>query len=192
MSSRGGWFGVFLGLMLSFVLAGSASAMSPRYTLLGRAQVVDVETPNLLKIRLQGQDRVITIRLLGVGTPRNKDRIKHLNHEVVSYIERTDVWERSRTYLRTLLDRKIVEIWARRWDRSDEKNRVLAYVIMKDQSRESVDVNAEIISQGLGFVTRDYVHVTYAGYRVLEEDAKKKRRGIWGGLPMGRVSSLDK
>jgi endonuclease YncB( thermonuclease family) len=191
MSNLGGWFAFALAVMPLFFATEPASAMSPRYALVGQARVVEVESPNLLKIRLQGQDRVVTVRLLGVGSPRNRDRIKHLAPEVASYIQKSDAWEQSRHYVRSLLQHKAVEIWARRYDQFDNKNRLLAYVIIPQDAEEPVDLNAEIIRKGFGFVTRDYVHVTFAGYRLLEEDAKRHRRGIWGSIPMGRVSSLE-
>ena len=78
-------------------------------------------------------------------------------------------------------DNKIVEVWARKWDRFDDKSRLLAYVMIPNQADEPLDVNGEIIRNGLGFVTRDYVHVTFVNYKFLEDDAKKKRRGVWKG-----------
>jgi endonuclease YncB( thermonuclease family) len=165
-------------------------AFSPRYGLYGRGHVIGVEAPNLVKLKLSNRDRIVTVRLLGVGSPRNKDRIKGLNTEVQSFIFKHDIWEVSRNYVKTLLMNKTVEIWARKWDPCDEKNRLLAYIMMPLEDSEPVDVNAEIIRRGLGFVTRDYVHVTYVDYRNLEDDAKKNRRGMWKALSLERISSL--
>jgi endonuclease YncB( thermonuclease family) len=44
----------------------------------------------------------------------------------------------------------------------------------------------------MGFVTRDYVHVTFADYKRLEEDARTHRRGLWGCLVGSRVSRLER
>jgi endonuclease YncB( thermonuclease family) len=192
MSSRGGWFGFVVGLTFLMFSAAWASAMSPRYTMIGHAKVVEVEAPNLLRVQLTGDDRPITIRLLGVGSPRNRHRIKGLSPEVVSHIQKSDVWQQARRYVWSLLDGRGVEIWTRRWDRVDEKNRLLAYVIIPAKSGTPLDVNAEIIKRGMGFVTRDYVHVTFAGYRQLEEEARDNRLGMWSGLPHGRLSSLGR
>jgi endonuclease YncB( thermonuclease family) len=192
MSSRGGWFGVLVGLTFLLISATWVSAMSPRYVMLGHGKVLDVESPNLLRIKVEGENRLVPIRLLGVGSPRNKDRIKGLRPEVVSHIHKTDMWTQAVRYVRSLLSGKVVEIWTRRWDRMDEKNRLLAYIIIPVESGEPVDVNAEIIRKGMGFVTRDYVHVTFAGYRNLEEEARRNRLGMWGALPFGRVSSLGR
>jgi endonuclease YncB( thermonuclease family) len=52
-------------------------------------------------------------------------------------------------------------------------------------------VNAEIIKKGFGFVTRDYVHVTFADYKRLEQEARQNRLGIWRGL-LNRYSTLTK
>jgi hypothetical protein len=192
MSSRRGWFGLFPAILGLLLVTESAQGMSVRYALLGQGQVVEVEAANLLKVRIQGRDRVVALRLLGVGSPRNRDRVKHLSPDVAAFIQRNEVWEQARDYVRALLERQKVEIWTRRCDRVDEKNRLLAYIVIPQTSREPIDVNAEIIKNGLGFVTRDYVHVTFAGYKNLEEDAKRNRRGIWRALPMPQVSSLKK
>lgn len=192
MSSRGGWFGLVVGLTFLMVSAAGATEMSPRYLMIGHAKVVDVESSNLLRIKMAGEDRPVAIRLLGVGSPRNRHRIRALSPEVASHIQKSDVWEQARHYVWTLVKGKEVEIWCRRWDRLDEKNRLLAYVVIPLKTGKPLDVNAEIIKQGLGFVTRDYVHVTFAGYRQLEEEAKENRLGMWSALPHGRLSSLGR
>ena len=174
------------------VLAGASWSVSPRYALLDKARVIEVEGPNLLKIKLLGRDRPVMIRLLGVGSPRNKDRMKSLNPEIVSYIQRHALWKLSRNYVDSLLRDKVVEVWTRRWNQYDEKKRLLAYIVIPNGYDNSVDLNAEIIKRGLGFVTRDYVHVTFVRYKRLEEEAREKRRGIWKGLSMGRMSSLTR
>jgi endonuclease YncB( thermonuclease family) len=179
-------------LLLVLGIAVPSWGMSPRYMLYGRARLVAVEAPNLLKLRMLDRERVVTVRLLGVGSPRNRDRIKGLSPKVLSYIRSNDVWETSRDYVRSLLEGKLAEIWVRKWDRLDDKNRLLAYVLIPGAPDRQLDVNAEIIRKGLGFVTRDYVHVTFVGYRSLEEEARKNRRGLWGALPEGRLTSLPR
>ncbi|MBI5569841.1 MAG: thermonuclease family protein [Desulfomonile tiedjei] len=178
-------------LMVFLLVAGqSVWAMSPRYTLLGRALIVQVEAPNLLTVKMQGKDRLVNIRLLGVGSPRNRDRIRGLEPQLLTFILKKDLWEEARSYVRSLLDGKVVEVWARKLDRKDDKQRLLAYIVIPTGSSEPMDLNADIIKKGLGFVTRDYVHVTFADYKQLEEEARKNRRGIWRGLSMDWVSSL--
>lgn len=179
-------------LCMFAVLAGASWSVSPRYALLDKARVMEVEGPNLLKIRLLGQDRPVMIRLLGVGSPRNRDRVKGLNPEIVSYIQQHDLWKLSKNYVDTLLRGKVVEVWTRRWNQYDEKKRLLAYIVIPNGYDDSLDLNAEIIKRGLGFVTRDYVHVSFVRYRRLEEEAREKRRGMWKGLSMGRMSSLTR
>lgn len=190
MSWFKGLFGAAVVVTLWVGALGASWAFSTRYALYGRAKVVSVEAPNLLKVKMLDADATVTIRLLGVGSPRNRDRAKHVSPEVLLYIRKNDLWDISRSYVRSLLDKKTVEVWARKWDRLDDKNRLLAYIMIPNQADEPLDVNGEIIRNGLGFVTRDYVHVTYVNYKLLEEDAKKRRRGIWKGLSISRVSSL--
>ncbi|MBI4963788.1 MAG: thermonuclease family protein [Desulfomonile tiedjei] len=189
LTSRG-LFGSCVVLFLVLGLLGSSWSMSPRYMLYGRARLVAVEAPNLLRLKMLEQDRVVTVRLLGVGSPRNRDRIKGLDHQVLSYIRRNDIWETARDFVRSLLDGKSAEVWIRKWDRLDDKNRLLAYVLVPGISGEPIDVNAEIIKKGLGFVTRDYVHVTFVDYKGLENEARSNRRGLWGALSEGRITSL--
>jgi hypothetical protein len=166
-------------------------ALSPaRYTLLDRGRVVEVCAPNIVKVKLLGRDRLIAVRLLGVGSPRNRDRVKELTPEVLLYIQNNHLWETSRMYVASLLKDRVVEIWTRKWDRLDDKHRTLAYILIPWESAEKMDVNAEIIKSGMGFVTRDYLHVTFTSYRQLEQKAKMERRGIWQGLSCKQVSSL--
>lgn len=181
------------GLLLAFVVEPVTSwAISPRYTFYDKAKVLEVLGPNLLKLELVNRNKVVTIRLLGVGSPRNRDRIRGLDNGVVSYIQTKQVWETSRNFVRSSLKNKVIELWTRRWDQLDDKNRLLAYVIIPGNSKESVDLNGEIIRKGLGFVTRDYVHVTFVQYRQLEEEAREHRRGMWAGMAVGRMSSLSR
>ncbi len=184
---------LFLWALLLAVIVEPASswAISPRYTFYDKAQLLEVLGPNLLKLKLVNRDKIVTIRLLGVGSPRNRDRVRGLNSEIVSYIHTNQIWETSRTFVRSLLNNRVIELWTRRWDRFDEKNRLLAYVIIPTSADESMDLNGEIIRKGLGFVTRDYVHVTFAHYRQLEDEAKRNRRGMWRGLAIGKMSSLN-
>jgi endonuclease YncB( thermonuclease family) len=190
MSWFRGLFGAAVVVVLSAGMLGACWAFSARYALYGRAKVVDVEAPNLLKVRMLDRGATMTIRLLGVGSPRNRDRTKHLSPEVLLYIRKNGLWETSRSYVRSLLDKKTVEVWARKWDRFDDKNRLLAYILIPNEEDKPLDVNAEIIRSGLGFVTRDYVHVTFVNYKFLEEEARRMRRGIWKSLSSGRLSSL--
>jgi endonuclease YncB( thermonuclease family) len=185
VKSVGGFVLVFL------VLAcfQTASALGPRHDLFGSGRVVDVEAPNLLKIKLQNKDKIITVRLIGVGSPKNRERLKGLGQDVQNFIFKFDVWEQSRDYVKSLLQNKTVQVWTRKWDSYDEKHRLLAYVRIPAQEGDPVDLNGEIIRNGMGFVTRDYVHVTFADYRSFEQDAKKHSRGIWRGISTKRISS---
>ena len=188
MSCLKGHIGVLVFTLIWLGCSSMSWAFSPRYNLYGNARVIEVEAPNLVKLKMANHERTVTARLIGVGSPKNKDRVRGLNPEVQSFISRNGIWEVSRNYVKTILLYKTVEVWARRWDAYDDKNRLLAYIRVPSEKTDPVDVNAEIIRRGLGFVTRDYVHVTYVDYRHLEDDAKKNRRGLWQGLPLDRIS----
>lgn len=191
MSRCPGLFCLVVALALFVGLHGPCFALTPtRYALLDRGRVVEVAAPNLVKVKLLNRDRVMLVRLLGVGSPRNRDRVKDLTPEVLLHIRKHNLWEASRMYVASLLKDRVVEIWTRKWDTLDDKRRMLGYVFVPSEAEGKLDVNAEIIRTGMGLVTRDYLHVTYTSYRQLEEKARKERRGIWQGLSGDRVSSL--
>ncbi|HMK34462.1 MAG TPA: thermonuclease family protein [Desulfomonilaceae bacterium] len=159
-----------------------AWGLGPRYSLYGKARLVEIEAPNVVKMEMLDGKRTTPVRLLGVGSPHNRDRTRRIGSEVVLFIQKHQLWEASRTYVRSLLQGKVVEVWTRKWDRYDDKNRLLAYIMVPADGERPLDLNAEIIRNGMGFVTRDYVHVTFASYRQLEEDARKHQRGLWKGI----------
>lgn len=167
-------------------------AFGPRYGLFVTGRVVAVESPNLVRIRAAGGEKVLTLRLLGVGSPRNRDRVRSLDRGIQGFIERNDFWGQSIRCVHELVRDRTVDVWTRKSDPRDEKSRLLAYVMIRRDSAEPLDLNAEIIRQGLGFVTRDYVHVTFAEYRLLEEDARRHRRGMWQALEPDRLSSMKR
>jgi endonuclease YncB( thermonuclease family) len=172
------------------VAVASSWASSPRYRFYDEARVLEVQGPNLLKLKLLGKDQIVVIRLLGVGSPRNRDRVRGLSSDILSYIHSNQLFEASCRFVRDMMNNRVVQVWARRWNQFDEKGRLLAYVLVPSRTDEPLDLNGEIIRKGLGFVTRDYVHVTFVHYKSLEEEARRHRRGIWRGLTLGRVSSL--
>ncbi len=184
MSWFKGLFGAAVVVTLWVGALGASWAFRTRYAWYGRAKVVSVEAPNLLKVKMLDADATVTIRLLGVGSPLIGIGRSTLVLEVLLYIRKNDLWDISRSYVRSLLDKKTVEVWARKWDRLDDKNRLLAYIMIPNQADEPLDVNGEIIRNGLGFVTRDYVHVTYVNYKLLEEDAKRGAAVSGKGFPL--------
>lgn len=175
-------------LFVVWIMPTLSWGFGPRYSYYGKARLGEVEAPNVLKMKMLDGDRTVSLRLLGVGSPRNRDRIKNLGPNVLLYIQKNDLWEASREYVRSLIGGKVVEVWTRKWDRLDDKHRLLAYIRIPIDRESALDLNGEIIRNGMGFVTRDYVHVTFAGYRDLEDNARKNHRGIWKGLAWSQVS----
>jgi len=172
------------------LLSAGAWGGDARHPLYGRGRLLQVDSPNVLVLRMADRDEIVTVRLLGVGSPRNKDRLKDLGPKGSWFIADNHLWDLSRAYVESLVKGKVVEVLTRRWNRFDEKRRLLAYVITRNFIGEPVDVNGEIIRNGMGFVTRDYVHVTFADYRRLEEEARLNRRGLWRGLVGSQLSHL--
>jgi endonuclease YncB( thermonuclease family) len=163
-----------------------------RHTLYGRARLLEVYSPNVVTLKMVDRDEIVTVRLLGVGTPNNRDRVKDLNPEVLHFIRDNNLWEAYRNYVRSLLCGNVIEVRTRRWDRYDEKGRLLAYIAVPNFVYEPIDVNGEIIRKGFGLVTRDYVHVTFADYKNFEAEAKRDRRGLWAASRETRLSALSK
>ena len=190
MSRHCAILGVVAAVLVLAPTPGLSQSASPRYTFLDKAQVLYVEGPNLLRIKLLDRQRAVSVRLLGVGSPRNRDRVKHLRPEVKGYIERHKVWQAARDFVESAVKHMTIEVWARSWDRYDEKHRLLVYVVVPSGQKDEIDLNGDLIKRGLAFVTRDYVHVTFARYRQFEEEAKRNRRGMWHALPLHQVSSL--
>jgi len=174
-------------LMLGFCFVGSlrdcACATSPRLMLHGRAKIHAVESVNLCTLRMVDTDQIVAVRLVGVGSPLNRDRLKSADPALVRHIREKRLWRSASDSLESLLGGKVIEVWTRKWDRFDDKKRLLVYLKAPGPWGELVDVNGEIIRRGLGFVTRDYVHVTFAEYKLLEQEARVDRRGFWAGLP---------
>lgn len=171
--------------------AGWSWGSDQRHTFYGRARLVEVDSPNVVMLKMLDRDETVTVRLLGVGTPGNRDRVKDLKPEVLRFIRDNNLREASRDYVRSLLKGNVIEVRTRRWGRYDDKGRLLAYVVVPNFVYEPIDVNGEIIRKGLGLVTRDYVHVTFADYKNFETEAKKDRRGLWAGSRETRLSALS-
>lgn len=182
---------VALLLVLLPAALGWSWGSDQRHILYGRARLVEVTSPNVITVKMVNRDEIITVRLLGVGTPNNKDRAKDLNPEILHFIRDHNIWEASRNYVRSLLSGNIIEIRTRRWDRHDEKRRLLAYIVVPNFVYEPIDVNGEIIRKGFGLVTRDYVHVTFTDYKNFEADAKRNGRGLWAPSKETRLSALS-
>ncbi|MEW6533755.1 MAG: thermonuclease family protein [Thermodesulfobacteriota bacterium] len=174
---------LMLGLCLAESLDNSAFATSPRLMLYGRAKIHLVESVNLCTLRMVDTGQVVAVRLVGVGSPLNRDRLKSADPALVRHIRQKRLWQSASNSLETLLHGKVIQVWSRKWDRHDDKKRLLVYLKVPNSSGEFMDVNGEIIRRGLGFVTRDYVHVTFAEYKLLEQEARVDRRGFWAGLP---------
>jgi endonuclease YncB( thermonuclease family) len=149
------------------------------YEYCGRGRLVQVDSANLLWLQLENRNEAINVRLLGVGSPHNRDRVKDLSPAVVRGVYANQIWRQACYFVESLLKGRTVEIWTRRNSPLDQKRRLLAYLVIRCEQHPPVDVNAELIAQGLGFVTSDYLHPTYESYRQLEDEARRAGRGIW-------------
>src|SRR4030042_1984346 len=93
-----------LAVCLVTLLASCAFAIDVRHAVYGRARLIQVESPNVLVLRMADRDETVTVRLLGVGSPKNKDRLKDLGPEGSWFIANHQLWDASRAYIKSLLD----------------------------------------------------------------------------------------
>lgn len=186
----------FFAVLLTFVLITSHTALagelSPRLKFFDKATLAFVEKANIVRIRLNNRRDIIYARLIGVGSPEYGPRLEDFGPSLEEYIERNDYSEKARIFVQKLLEGKTFEVWTRKYGPLDSKRRLLAYLKAPDDKGETIDVNASIIKNGMGFVARDYVHVTYARYRKLEYWARKSKLGIWKGLERKISSNASK
>jgi micrococcal nuclease len=104
------------------------------------------------------------IRLIGVDTPETvhpKKPVQYFGKEASAF-------------LHSLLDGRKVSL-SYDWYRTDKYGRTVAYVMRDD----GLDVNAEILKQGYGFV---YTHIPFKRleeFRTLERTAREGGKGLW-------------
>jgi endonuclease YncB( thermonuclease family) len=169
-----------------------AEELSPRLKFFDEATLAFVEKANIVRIRLNKRRDIIYARLIGVGSPEYGPRLEDYGPSLEEYIDRNDYSEKARIFVQKLLEGKTFEVWTRKYGPLDSKRRLLAYLKAPDDKGETIDVNASVIKNGMGFVARDYVHVTYARYRRLEYWARKSQLGIWKGLERKISSSAPR
>ena len=154
------WF-----LLLFLWQVGAAGALEYRPQL---AVVTHVEDGNTLWLRFpDAADGRIEIRanLIAVDVPGRGQA--ECEAQFVTAIAK-----------RLLLKR---EVWVE-WDSHDKRTpygRLLVYIAHVDD--HSADLNALYIEQGWGWVPRDFPADRKEAYLELEAEARKARRGIWGG-----------
>ncbi len=162
-------------------------AAGPSGVLYARAKVEEVLSPVEIKAKLLENKRVVKVRLQGLRstTAKGKDRSSALRSRGDL---RQGVYESASNYLKSAVEGKVVELWTKKGGRWDEKNRLVACVLVRNFFGEALEVNDELIKQGLCLVTREYLHTTFAKYKLLEQEAKRNRKGIWRGPGSGEFS----
>lgn len=162
-------------------------AAGPSEVLYARAKVEEVLSPVEIKARLLENKRVVKVRLQGLSSTeaKGKGRSDALGSRGDPH---QGVYESASNYLKSAVEGKVVELWTKKGGRWDEKNRLVACVLVRNFFGEALEVNDELLKQGLCLVTREYLHTTFAKYKLLEQEAKRNRKGIWRVSGSGEVS----
>ena len=122
-------------------------------------RIIDGDT-----VVLEIEGREVTVRFLGIDTPEPGGK----NEE--------DRWGKEATeFLRGLLDGVHVELNFDE-ERQDVYGRILAYISIGGH-----DVQAELLQRGLAMVYQRCTCTRKEKYRRLEEEARRKNVGMWGG-----------
>lgn len=113
-----------------------------------------------------GSEKGIIIRLIGVDAPESRNA----GRKAIGYYG-----QQSKEYLTKLLENKKVRL-EYDVDKTDQYNRILAYVYLPD----GTFVNAEVVKQGYAMVMTIPPNVRYAEkFLKLERRARKYNRGLW-------------
>jgi micrococcal nuclease len=125
----------------------------------------------------EGLNVVETIRLLGVDTPETV----HPNRPVEAFGREASDFTKSR-----LLGKRVYLAFD--WDLRDRYGRLLAYIYTSDRGC----FNAELIREGYGHAYTRYPFQFMEEFRALETEARRTKRGLWGGtssLPLRKEGS---
>jgi hypothetical protein len=171
-------------LIILFLWPSSVGArkLSPRHEFFDKATLAGVKRANIVRLRLKERRVTIYARLIGVGDPTYEPRLEDFGPSLKDFVERNRYRRRAKQFVQKLLHGKTIEVWTRKYAALDSKRRLLAYLKIRGSKDRVLDVNAHIIKNGMGFVARDYVHVTYARYKKLENKAREANLGLWKGL----------
>ncbi len=155
------------------------------------ARVGEIISPVELKVQLLSGKRTVTVRLQGLSSPNAGQRV---NSIPASYTpaRQKNISAAATEFVKSTLAGKVVELWTRKGGWWDDKNRLLACVRVRNFLDEVVDVNGELVKRGLCLVSREYLHSTFARFKLLEEDAKRTRRGMWHVPESKKVSEADR
>ncbi|MDR2662607.1 MAG: thermonuclease family protein [Treponema sp.] len=136
---------------------------------LARAEVVESVDGDTIRVRIPnppaGLGVVETVRLIGVDTPETV----HPRREVERFGAEAGAFTKGRLMGKTVF-------LAFDWDLRDRYGRLLAYVYTEDRRCH----NAELIREGYGHAYTKYSFRFMDEFRGLEQEARRKKRGLWG------------
>ncbi len=175
------------GLQTDSILWGAGSSE----VFYAHARINEIVSPVELKAHLPAGKRTVTVRLQGLSSPNSGQRVNSIP-PTYSASRQRNVTSAALEFVKSTLEGKVVELWTRKGGRWDDKNRLLACIRVRNFLDETIDVNGELVRRGLCLVSRDYLHSSFARFKLLEEDAKRNRRGMWSTPDAGKVSEAEK
>jgi micrococcal nuclease len=138
-----------------------------------RAEVIDSVDGDTVRVRIASNGGtapaelgvVETVRLLGVDTPETV----HPSRPAERFGKEAGAFTRAQLVGKTVY-------LAFDWDLRDRYGRLLAYIYL----RRGECFNARLIREGYAHAYTRYSFQFMDEFRVLEQDARKKKRGLWG------------
>jgi micrococcal nuclease len=138
-----------------------------------KAEVIDSVDGDTVRVRIASNGGAVpaelgvveTVRLLGVDTPETV----HPSRPAERF------GKEASAFTRTHLVGKMVYL-AFDWDLRDHYGRLLAYIYL----RRGECFNTRLIREGYAHAYTRYFFQFMDEFRVLEQDARKEKRGLWG------------
>lgn len=184
---------IIIAILLGFIgQQNPVSAETPRRIFFDKATLVSVEEGNIVRLNLKEKRVTVLARLIGVGAPDHMERLDDFGPSFRTFLKRRNYTQKARRFVKKILQGKTIEVWTRKHSALDSQRRLLVCLKVPDGNDGLMDVNAHVIKKGMGFVARDYVHVTYARYKRLERQARMAGLGIWRGLDKSIILGVNR
>jgi len=177
-----------IGLLYSYLPAAQAPKQPPEpvyaatdtTSTFGNARVVRVVDGDTLSVLVDGTDKEVKVRLLGVNTPETVDPrrpVECFGKEASAYVKARLTHAR----VRLEADPEADEV--------DKYGRLLRYIYTEDGH----NVDADLIRDGYGFAYTSFpmTDTVKAEFLALEREARDAERGLWSPDAC-RASAIDK
>jgi micrococcal nuclease len=171
----GGWLGLVL-LILAAAAdhAGVLGSRGSDWDEFDRKSFLVTRVADGDTITVRSPSGETRIRLLGVDAPELRSKGSST----------PDHWaERSATYARGRSEGKFVTLKLDSTQTRDRYQRLLAYVYLSDTDC----LNLALVRDGQAYADRRFNHTYRAQYEMAENEARKKKRGLWKDLTVEQM-----